>query len=158
MQDEIDKLISEMQAQGVIEESSSSWCSPVVLKRKKDGSIRFCVDFRKLNAVTIEDSLPLPRTDDTLDRLVGKSWFSTLDLKSGYWQIKIKPKDRKKIAISIDKGLWQIKVMPFGLCIAPATFERLMKSVLHELLYFMCLVYRDDIISMSKTFDDVVKN
>ena len=81
MQNEIDKLISEMQAQGIIKDSSSSWCSPVVLKRKKDGSIRFSVDFRKLNAVTIKDSLSSPRTDDTLERQIGNSWFSTLDLK-----------------------------------------------------------------------------
>ena len=122
MQDEIDKLISEMQPQGVIEESSSSWYSPVLLKRKKDGPIRFRVDFQKLIAVTIKDFLPLPRTDDTIDRLVGNLWFSSLDLKSGYWQIKIKPEYRIKTVFSIGKGLWQFKVMPFGLYNAPAAF------------------------------------
>ena len=109
-------MINDMQKQGVIEESSSSWCSPVVLKQKKDGTQRFCVDFRKLNDKTIKDSYPLPRIDQTLDKLVGKSWFSTLDLKSGYWQVKIRPEDRKKTAFSIDNGLWQFIVMAFGLC------------------------------------------
>ena len=84
LQSEINHMIDDMQKQGVIEESSSSWCSPVVLKRKKDNTWRFCVDFRKLNDKTIKDSYPLPRIDQTLDKLVGKSWFLTLDFKSGY--------------------------------------------------------------------------
>ena len=123
LQDEVDKLILEIKEQGVIEESSSSWCSPVVMKSKEDGSTRFCNDYRRLNAVTIKDSYPLPRIDDTLDRLADKSWFSTLDLRSGYWQIKLRPEDREKTAFSVGKGLWQYTVMPFGLCNAPATFQ-----------------------------------
>ena len=137
MQHKIDKFISKMQAQVVIEESSKSWCSPVLLRWKKYGSIRFCVDFRKINAVTIKDSLLLPRTDDTLDRLIRNSWISTLDSKSGYWQIKIKPEDKMKRAFSTGKGLWQFKVMTFGLYNSLAIFERLMEDVLHGLLYFM---------------------
>ncbi|XP_058807546.1 uncharacterized protein LOC131673522 [Phymastichus coffea] len=94
-------MINDMHKQGVIEESSSSWCSPVVLKRKKDDTWRFCVDFRKLNDKTIKDSYPLPRINQTLDKLAGNSWFSTLDLESGYWQVKIRPEDREKTAFSI---------------------------------------------------------
>ena len=121
-------MINDMQKQGVIEESSSSWCSPVVLKQKKDGTRRFCVDFRKLNDKSIKDSYPLPRIDQTLDKLAGKSWFSTLDLKSGYWQVKIRPEDREKTAFSIGNGLRQFIDMAFGLYNAPATFEQLMEK------------------------------
>jgi len=85
-----------MKYQGVIEESFSPWVSPAVLVKKKDGTLRFCVDYRKLNAVTVKDSYPLPRINDLLDQLSGNAWFTTLDLKSGYWQIKIRPKDKEK--------------------------------------------------------------
>ncbi|KMQ85049.1 krab-a domain-containing protein [Lasius niger] len=102
MQKEVDEIIEEMKEQKVIKESQSPWVSPAVLVRKKDGTIRFCVDYRRLNAVTIKD--PLPRIDDILDQLSGNSWFSTLDLKSGYWQIKIRPEDREKTAFSVGRS------------------------------------------------------
>lgn len=114
MREEVNETIEEMKKQGVIEESCSSWVSPAVLVRKKDGTIRFCVDYRKLNAVTKKDSYPLPRIDDILDQLLGNSWFSTLDLKSGYWQVKIRSEDKEKTAFSIGNGLWQFTVMPFS--------------------------------------------
>jgi len=97
--------------QGVIEESCSPWISPAVLVTKKDGSIRFCVDFRKLNAITKKDFYPILRIDDIFDRLAGNSWFSSLDLKSGSWQVKIRSEDKEKTAFSIGKGLWQFIVM-----------------------------------------------
>ncbi|GFT11289.1 retrovirus-related Pol polyprotein from transposon 412 [Trichonephila clavipes] len=131
-QEEVGTLLREMQENDIIEPSSSPWASPIVLVRKKDGSTRFCVDYRKLNDVTKKDSYPLPRIDDTLDTLSGHKWFSTLDLKSGYWQVEIHPEDREKTAFTSGQGLWQFKVMPFGLCNAPATFERLMETVLKE--------------------------
>lgn len=106
MREEVDKIIEDMRKQGVIEESQSPWISPAVLVRKKDGTIRFCVDYRKLNIVTKKDSYPLPRIDDILDQLSGNTWFSTLDLKSGYWQVKINPRDKEKTAFSVGKGLW----------------------------------------------------
>jgi len=156
--DEVSKMIEDMHQDKVIEPSESPWCSPVVLVKKKDGSTRFCVDYRKLNDVTKKDSYPLPRIDDTLDTLSGSKWFSTLDLKSGYWQVEIKKEDREKTAFSCGSGLWQFAVMPFGLCNAPATFERLMERVLRGLHWKTCLVYLDDIIILGRDFDEHIKN
>ena len=158
MREEVDKILSEMKQQGVIEESHSPWVSPAVLVRKKDGSIRFCVDFRKLNAVTKKDSYPIPRIEDLHDRLSGNSWFCTLDLKSGYWQVKLRSQDKEKTAFSIGNGLWQFTVMPFGLCNAPATFERLMEKVLRPILNKICLVYLDDVIIFGKNFEEMLAN
>ncbi|UYV65014.1 K02A2.6-like [Cordylochernes scorpioides] len=156
--DEVAKLIEEMAEQDVIEPSSSPWASPVVLVKKKDGSTRFCVDYRRLNDLTKKDSYPLPRIDATLDTLSGSQWFSTLDLKSGYWQVSIHPEDREKTAFTTGNGLWQFKVMPFGLCNAPATFERLMETVLQGIPLETCLVYLDDIIVMGKSFEEHLIN
>ena len=111
--------------------SKSPWASPIVLVQKKDGSVRFCVDYRRLNDVTLKDSYPLPRIDDTFDALRGSKWFSTLDLASGYWQVEVHPNDTEMTAFTTTCGLFQFKVMPFGLCNAPGTFERLMEYVLH---------------------------
>jgi len=158
MREEVNKIIEDMRKQGVIEESQSPWMSPAVLVKKKDGSIRFCVDYRKLNSKTIKDSFPLPRIDGILDQLSGNTWFSTIDLKSGYWQIKINSSDREKTAFSIGNGLWQFTVMPFGLCNAPATFQRLMEKILHGLLFKICLVYLDDIIIFGKNFNEMLNN
>jgi len=154
---DVDIEIEEMKRQGVIEESNSPWVSPAVIVKKKDGSIRFCVDFRRLNAITKKDSYPIPRIDDLLDRLAGNTWFSSLDLRSGYWQVRIRPEDREKTAFSIGKGLWQFTVMPFGLCNAPATFERLMEKVLQQLINKICLVYLDDVIIFSEDFEGMMK-
>ncbi|KAG5889560.1 hypothetical protein JTB14_018545 [Gonioctena quinquepunctata] len=97
--EEADKIVSDMGKEGVIEPSDSPWSSPVVLVKKKDGSTRFCVDYRQLNNVTKKDSYPLPRIDDTLDTLAGSTIFSTLDLKSGYWQVELAQEDREKTAL-----------------------------------------------------------
>ena len=123
-----------MQRQGIIEPSDGPWSSPTVLVWKKDGSTRFCVDYRRLNDVTKKDCHPLPRIDTILDSLAGAQWFSTLDLKSGYWQVALEPADREKSAFCLDRGLWQFTVMPFGLCNAPSTFERLMERVMRALV------------------------
>ncbi len=155
---EVEKSVVEMQEQGVIEPSSSPWSSPVVLVRKKDGSFRFCVDYRRLNEVTHKDSYPLPRIDDTLEALAGSSLFSTLDLKSGYWQVGVDERDREKTAFSAGSGLWQFTVMPIGLCNAPATFERLMEQVLAGLPLGVAMLYLDDILVPGQSFAHEIAN
>ena len=151
--------IKDMEEKNVIEPSDSPWCSPVVLVTKKDQSIRFCLDFRKLNDVTVKDSHPLPRIDDTIDCLSGSKWFSTLDLKSGYWQIRIAKEDRPKTAFSIPGGgLWQFVSLAFGLTNAGGTFERMMEKILSSLTFKICLVYLDDIIVFSRSFSDHIDN
>ena len=156
---EANREIDDMLEKGVIETSDSPWSSPIVFVKKKDWTIRFCIDFRKLNDVTIKDSYPIPRIDTTLDALSGSKWFSTIDLKSGYWQVKMKPGDKPKTAFSIPGGRhWQFTKMPFGLCNAGATFERLMERVLSNLSWKVCLVYLDDIIILSKDFKEHLDN
>ena len=143
-QEETSAMIQKMLKDGIIEESTSPWSSPVVLVAKKDGSLRFCVDYRKLNNVTKKDSYPLPRIDGTLSTLAGSRWFSILDLRNGYCQVGLHPDDKEKTAFSTGSGLYQFAVMPFGLCNAPATFERLMEFVLRGLTWKTCLVYLND--------------
>ena len=138
--------IEKMLAEGVIESGEGPWAAPVVLVKKKDGNVRFCVDYRKLNEITIKDAYPLPRIDDSLDTLAGACCFSTLDLASGYWQVEVAKEDREKTAFSTHQGLYQFRVMPFGLCNAPGTFERLMEITMRGLQWRTCLVYLDDII------------
>ena len=149
-QQEIDRMLE----CGVVEPSSSAWQSPVVLVRKKDGTTRFCLDYRKLNAATVKDSYTLPRINDSLDALAGSTWFSTLDLANGYWQVEMDEKDKKKTAFSTGRGLYQFTMMPFGLCNAPATFERLMDEVLAGMPWVVCLVYLDDLIGHAKSLEE----
>ena len=152
---EIDKMLKD----DIIEPSNSPWSSPVVLVNKKDGSPRFCVDFRKLNGVTKKDAYPLPNAEELIDSLAGSQWFSTLDLASGYWQVELDPEDRQKTAFTFHgKGLFQFKVMCFGLTNAPATFERLMETVLKGLLWKICVVYMDDVICYSPEFQSAYDN
>ena len=140
-----------------IEASDSPWFSPIVLV-KKDGSTRFCIDYRKLNAITRKDAYPLPRVDHTLDTLAGSKLFSTLDLATGYWQVEVAEEDRPKTAFLTPEGLYQFKVMPFGLCNVPATFQRLMDRVLNGLKWYQCLVYIDDIIVVGDSFANHLTN
>ena len=151
---EAEAPIANMLKRGVIEESNSPWASPIVLVKKKDGSTRFCVDYRKINEVTRKDAYPLPRIEESLDALSGAVWFSTLDLCSGYWQVEVEPKGRPKTAFTTSCGLFQFTVMPFGLCNAPSTFERLMEMALKGLHWDTCLVYLDDLIIHATCFDD----
>ena len=147
--------VQQMLTSGVIRSSKSPWASPVVMVKNKDGSLRFCVDFRQLNASTIKDAHPLPRIDDLLDALHGARWFSTLYLKSGYWQIPIMERDKKKTAFCTSGGqLFEFNQVPFGLCNAPATFSHLMDRVLAALHWEACLFYLDDIIVFAATWEE----
>ena len=157
-QAEVHQLLEEMVQQDVIQHSSSPWVSPIVLVKKKDGTTRFCVDYRRLNEATRKDAYPLPRIDITLDTLAGSYWFSTLDLLSGYWQVEIAEEDRCKTAFCTTEGLYEFKVMPFGLCNAPATFQRLMDLVLSGLQWSQCPVYLDDVIIVGRTFKEHLQN
>ena len=147
--------VQQMLSSNVIRPSNSPWASPVVMVRKKDGSLRFCVDFRQLNAATVKDAHPLPRIDDLLDALHGAKWFSTLDLKSGYWQVPITEQDKAKTAFRTSSGqLFEFNQVPFGLCNAPATFSHLIDCVLAGLHWETCLFYLDDIIVFSSTWKE----
>jgi hypothetical protein len=139
---------------GVIQLSNSPWSSPVGLVKKKSGEYRFCVDYRRLNAVSKRDVYPLPRIDDVFDRLAGANYFSTLDLANGYWQVPVAERDRQKTAFVTPDGLFEFKRMPFGLANAPATFQRLMDQVLNRHKWTACLVYLDDILVFGKTFEE----
>ena len=147
-----------MLAKGIIQESCSPWASPIVLVTKKDGTTRFCVDYRKVNTLTQKDAYLLPRIDETLDALSGSQLFSTLDLASGYWQVEVEKNDRPKTAFCTTEGLFEFQVMPFGLCNAPATFQRLMNLILSGLQWNCCLVYLDDIIVHGNNFQEHLHN
>ena len=144
--------IAKMLAADIVEPSNSPYVAPITLQPKKDGSLRFCVDFREVNAVTVRDVYLIPRIDDTLDQLRFSKYFTSLDLQSGFWQIALDPRTRHKTAFISHEGLFQFKVMPFGLTNAPATFQRLMDLVLGRLKWSCCLVYLDDIIIYSRNF------
>ena len=120
--EEVCKLLNEMLERGVVEPSTSPWASPIVLIRK-DGSTRFCIDYRKLNDMTQKDAYPLPRINATLDTLHGSQWFSTLNLLSGYWKVEVDEADRQETAFCTAEGLFQFRVMPFGQCNTPTTFQ-----------------------------------
>ena len=125
-----------------------------VLMLKKDKSYRFCLDYRQLNNVTRKDAYPLPRIDASLDALAGSAWFSTLDLRSGYYQVPLNPQDAHKTAFISRSGFYQWRVLPMGLCNSASTFQRLMNLVLSGLTYSSCLVYLDDIIVMARSLDE----
>ena len=156
LKDEIDKQVQDMLERGIITPSSSPWSSPVVLVNKKDGSKRFCVDYRLLNKNTVKDSYPLPRIDESIDALDGAKYFCTLDLASGYWQVPLDEDAKPKSAFVVPGGLYQFEVMPFGLCNAPSTFERLMETVLTGLHWKILLIYLDDIIIFGASVEEVV--
>ena len=147
--------VQQMLSNGVIRPSNSTSASPVVMVKKKDSSLRFCVDFRQLNAATVKDAHPIPRIDDLLNALHGARWFSTLDLKSGYWQVPIQERDEEKTAFHTSSGqLFEFNQVPFSLCSAPATFSRLMDRVLASLHWETCLFYLDDIIVFAATWEE----
>ena len=143
-----------MLEQKIISVSCSPRSSRVVLVKKKDGTNRFCIDYRKLNAVTRKYSYPLPRIDDALDALSGSRYFSTLDLQSGYHQVAMHDDSKEDNAFITHSGLYQFNVLSFGLTNAPPNFQRLMCKVLHGLDWKIFLIYRDDIIIFSASYEE----
>ena len=154
----VSQHVQEMLDNGVIVPSHSPWGSPIMLVTKKDGTTHFCVDYRKLNAITKMDMYPLPRIDDSLDLLSGCSYFSTLDLASGYWQVGMSRDSQEKTVFITSNGLYEFTVMLFGLCNAPATFQRLMEHVLAGIVREKCLTYLDDVLVMESTFQEHLDN
>ena len=150
----ISEHVDNMLRQGIIEPASSPWASNVVLVKKKDGSLRCCIDYRQLNTVTRKDVYPLPRINDCLDAMASAKLFSTFDLRSSYHQVEVSTQDRDKTTFICPRGMYRYRTMPFGLCNAGATFQRLMDVVMSGLHLDVCLVYLDDIILFSRTVEE----
>lgn len=155
MVDEFQQEIENMIKMGIIERSDSPYASPVVLVRKKDGSIRFCVDFRKLNAISLFDPEPIPSVDELLVKIANGQYFTKIDLSKGYWQVKIANEDKPKTAFITQSGLYQFNMMPFGLINAPALFTRMMRRVLDGIQNVVN--YIDDILIYTETFEHHLK-
>ena len=135
-----------MLSQGIIEPCQSEWASNIVFVKKHDGNIRLCVDNRKLNSLTTKDAYPLPRIETCLDTLAGAMWYSTFDLRSGFHQVNVRAQDVHKTTFVCHRGTFRFPRMPFRLCGAPATFQRLMDTMLIGLNFEICLAYLDDIV------------
>ncbi|KAK3086913.1 hypothetical protein FSP39_025347 [Pinctada imbricata] len=144
------EIIQNLQDKGIIRPSNSPWSSPLVLAKKKNGKLRLCVDYRKVNSLTTKDAFPLPRIQDCLDSVSGARWFSTLDLTAGYHQVKVKESDIPKTAFVTKYGHFEYTTMPFGLTNAPGTFQKLMELALAGLQWNTCLIYLDDVIIFSR--------
>jgi hypothetical protein len=154
VRDQVDSKIGQMLQAGIIEPSTSPWASNLLVVRKKSGDIRLCTDWRQLNACTVKDAYPLPHLQQAMDALVGCSWFSTIDCRQGYHQVEVAEEDRHKTAFYSTRGLMQFRKMGFGMCNAPATFQRLMELVMSGLSWEVVLTYIDDIIVFSKSFEE----
>lgn len=153
LESKVDLLIDDLLESKVIRRSESPWCSPVVVVKKPSGEIRMCIDYRKLNSVTNRPIYPIPDTQNIFDTLSGARYFSTLDLNQAYYQVGVKEEDAEKTAFATKKGHFEFLRMPFGLCGAPATFQKLMCSVLSNENWTKCLVYLDDIIIFGNTIE-----
>ena len=150
--DEVREHLKLMLDAGFIHPSNSLWCNAVVLVRKKDRSLHFCIDFRKLNSLTVKDSHPLPHICETLESLAGAAHYSTFDMNSGFWQVPMDEESKQYTAFTLGTmGLYECESMPFGLCNAPPTFQRLMQNCLGEFNLTYCLIYLDNVIVFSDT-------
>ena len=155
--DMVEKELQEMQRCGIISPSSSEWASPMVLVNKKDGTVRLCVDYRRLNAASAAEAYPLPRIDDIIDQIGRAQYLTTIDLTKGYWQVPVASEDRHKTAFCTPFGLFEFNVMPFGLQGAPGTFQRLMDGLIRGLSSFAS-AYLDDLIICSSTWEDHMRH
>ena len=142
---------------GCIVESQSDHASAIVLVRKRSGALRLCCEYRALNAKTVKDAHPLPRIDESMDAMKGARWFSTLDLQSAYNQVRMHPDDQHKTAFTTPFGLYEFARMPFGLCNALSTFQRLMQTAFRNELYTILLCYLDDIIIFAKHISEHIR-
>ena len=153
--DEVREHLKLMLDAGVVRPSNSPWCNAVVLVRKKDRSLCFCIDFRRLNDLTVKDCHPLPRICETLESLAGAAHYLTFDLNSGFWQVPMDKESKQYTAFTLGSvGLYECESMPFRLCNAPPTFQRLMQNCLGELNLTYCLIYLDDMIVFSEMSEE----
>ena len=154
----ISEEVAKLLKAGKIQPSKSPWAAPVVLVRKKDGTLQFCIDFRRLNNCTKKDAYPLPRIDECLGCLNGSQFFSTMDFASGYWQVALNPDDREKTGFLTHQGLFEWIVIPVGLCNASTTCARLMEQCLSDIVWNKCLVHLGNIITYGKSFRQAMDN
>lgn len=153
-EDRVDTAIDELLNNNIIRPSESPWNAPLVVVQKKNGNLRLCVDYRGLNAVTLRPIYPIPETKQLLDTLSGSQFFSALDLSSAYYQMEVEEADRHKTAFTTRRGQFEFNRMPFGLCGAPATFQRMMHIVLQSENWLQCLIYLDDVLVFAKDFNE----
>jgi hypothetical protein len=151
---ELNRQLKDIVEVGLIRPNYSEFGLPILFARKADGSLCMCIDYRGLNEVTRKDAYPLPRVDDTLDELKDANFYTHLDLASGFWQVRVRDKDIHQTAFQILDGLMERVAMPFGLCNAPTTFQRMMNDILRDFLHKFVTVYLDDVCIYSRTLEE----